>query len=265
MKKLTAILLIFSMCLGVFSACGEDEIPDGPAELWVVTELTDKYGMNDQAHRMIERFNEQYPEVTVKLDILPTEKEERAVYLQKIRTEIMAGDGPDVYLLPTNPTVPKEDSLFGEYKLVDPLFRDVGLTMYKGIFHDISEFYDEDETLNKEELNQSVMDGVLVDDARYVLPLRYDFPVYVVDRENLEARGGDVRVFESGMLGAMAMAAELQDPTLAYATRLGYPDYCFSQYVDYSTETVLLTVDEVAEYFRLYQELNTLVHNQLPM
>ena len=135
MKKLTAILLIFSMCLGLFTACGEDEIPDSPAELWVVTELTDKYGMNDQAQRMIERFNERYPEITVKLDILPTEKEERAVYLNKLRTQIMGGGGPDVYLMPTQNSVPDPSSLAGGHMEIEPLFWNMNLIMRNGMFY----------------------------------------------------------------------------------------------------------------------------------
>lgn len=255
MKRLTAFLLILAMCLGLFTACGEDEIPDGPAELWVVTELTDKYGMNDQAERMIERFNELYPEVTVKLDILPTEKEERAVYLQKLRTQIMGGAGPDAYLLPTHNIVPDTTSMYGEGKRVDPLFRNMSQTMYNGLFYDISEFYDEDETLEKEKLNTSVMDGVMVDDARFILPLRYDSGVYLVNSENLETLGLDAAMFEADADDVMRSILETGNSGLAKGFSYFFEEIYFSDFVDNEKGQPTLTADEVAEFMRLYQRI----------
>ena len=253
MKRKLTIILVLLLCLPLLSACGKDEIPEGPAELWVVTELTEKYGMNDQAERMIKVFQETYPDVTVKLDILPTDKEERAVYLEKIRTQIMGGGGPDVYLMPTNNIVPDESSPYGEVKKITPLFRDVNLTMYNGLFYDISEYYDEDETLEKEELNTSVMDGGVMDGCRYVLPLRYNISVYLVDRELLEAKGLDVSIFEGGMDDLMRLGLERNDSDIAKAA-LPYAWECyFSEYNDYPSERVLLTAGEVAELLRDYQ------------
>lgn len=255
MKRVTALFLILTMCLGLMTACGsdKDEIPTEDVELWVVTERTWRYRMNDQAERIIEQFKEMYPNVTVKLDILPTDDEEREVYLTKLRTQIMAGAGPDVYLMPTYSYVPESTNANANLKKVELLFQNVEASMYNGLFYDISDYYDADESLEKEELNTSVMDGGVLDGARYILPLRYNIGVYLVDPENFEALGCDASVFEQGADDVVAMALEKEDPILTYAAMPRYTEYYLGDYMDYASGEVLITEDEVAEYLRNYQ------------
>lgn len=263
MKRLTAFLLTVVMCLCLLSGCGSDKdvVPTEDVELWVVTELTDRYGMNEQAKRMIRQFQEKYPNVTVKLDILPTGDEERAVYLQKIRTQIMGGGGPDVYLMPTSNVVPTGTSMKVMDKNVEPLFRDVKSVMDNGVFYDISEFYDQDPNLDKDALNTSVMDGGVMGGARFLLPLRYEFGVYAVDRENLEEKGYDVGIFES-VRSVMAAAVEQGDADLAMNCLATGSDYYFSDYIDYDTWEVKLTVEEVEDYLELFQQAAILGWNE---
>lgn len=256
MKKL--ILLLLACCL-LLCGCGSaDGIPTEDVELWVVTELTEDYGMNDQANRMIKAFADLYPNVTVRLDILPTGAEERAVYLEKIRTSIMAGEGPDVYLMPTSNFVPDRGSLVDMEEQVVPLFRDVSLSMYNGLFYDISEYYDADDTLGKDELNTPVMDAGVMDGCRYVIPLRYDIGVYLVDRGILEALGADISVFDGTIADVMALAAQLQSKQLSESAGPTNMEYYFSAFNDYQNGMVELTVEEVAEYMRLYQSTEAL-------
>lgn len=251
MKRLTALFLVLAAFLSLFTACGEDEIPDGPAELWVVTEQTSKYGMNTQARMVTEQFAELYPNVTVKMDILPTDDEERAAYLQKLRTQIMSGGGPDLYLLPTNSVAAtgKGQGL----KRVEPLFRDVERSMHNYLFYDISEFYDTDETLNKDALNTSVMDGCVIDGARYALPLRYDIGVYLVDRENLEALGGSVEVFSGTYLDVVNNALALGNEGLLFGSISTDWSCCLPKQIDYVNGTLNVTEEAVAEFMRCTQ------------
>lgn len=263
MKRMLTLLLTLVFCVGLLTACAgkEEEIPAENVTLWVVTELTDRYGMNDQANKMIRQFQEKYPNVTVKLDILPTDEEERAVYLNKIRTQIMGGGGPDVYLMPTRNVVPVGNPMDPITKNVEPLFRDVKAVMHNGIFYDISEFYDADDDLDKDALNTSVMDGGTLDGGRFVLPLRYQFGIYAVDPENLEVKGYDAGIFES-VRSVMSAAVENKDADLLAISYPGWQEYYFSDYVDYNTCEVLLTKAEVAEYLKLYQQAIVLGGNE---
>lgn len=258
MKKPAALFLILTLCLCLLSGCGKDEIPTEDTELWVMTELTEKYRMNDQAERVIAQFEEMYPNVTVKLDILPTDAEEREVYLYKLRTQIMAGTGPDVYLMPTYSYVPQNNKSIPGYKKIDLLFQDVEMAMYNGLFCDISEYYDADEALNKEELNTAVMDGGVLDGARYVLPLRYDYGVYLVDRERFERLGGDIDTLAQGVDAVMEMALETEYALMAYGSLPNYPEYCLGDYLDVTSGEVLVTDTEIAAFLRNYRDAYSL-------
>ena len=93
---LAILLCILSGC-GSLGAAGTRE----QTSLWVLTEQSTRDGMNLQAEIIAERMEKENPGLTVQLDILPTDPQEREIRLKRLRTKIMAGDGPDVYLLPT--------------------------------------------------------------------------------------------------------------------------------------------------------------------
>ena len=111
------------------------------------------------------------------MDYLPTNEQERAVYLQQLRTEILQGGGPDCYLLSTDNTLILDEPEQYTYVEVEPLFADVGPAMRNGLFYDISLLYDANDSFGKDGLNSRIMDAGMVDGKRYVLPLRYDMPV----------------------------------------------------------------------------------------
>ena len=252
MKKIIAFLLIFLLALTAGCSRKENRIPTEDVELWVVTEKTEQYRMNDQATRMIEAFEEMHPNVTVKLDILPTDETEREVTLKRLRTQIMSGDGPDAYLLPTQYSVWVSSGSDGEWRDVEPIFRDVKIAMYNGLFYDISKYYDTDETLMPEELNTSVMDGGVLDGARYVLPLRYDMGVYLVAPENLQSWGLDAALFQENAAVVNQRILELGDTEMAFYCVI---DSEFGAYLDYDTGSVRITEEEIATYLRQLQHV----------
>ena len=172
MKKWITVFLVVTLLCPLLGCGGEKK-----AALWVVTEETTWDRMNGQAWVLQAAFEESHPKVKLNIDILPTEEQERSAYLQKLRTQIMQGKGPDLYLLPTDTMLTIGDAGVVTRVYIEPLFQDVALAMKNGLFMDISAQYDADEALGKESLNTAVMDGGVVEGKRYVLPLRYDIPV----------------------------------------------------------------------------------------
>lgn len=183
MKKKSASLCIcafavlFSLSL---TSCGGAE-EETLAELWVVTEESKSDGMNLQAELVAECFEEAHPGITVKLEILPTEEDERETYLHQLRTQIMAGEGPDVYLLPTGGTLSTGTPQSLKEIQVEPLFPDVRQSMRSGIFSDLRKYYDGDTELNTEALHPDIMEAGCLEEERYVLPLRFDMTVLMAD------------------------------------------------------------------------------------
>lgn len=268
MKRLCTLILTILMLM-TFGACGiggtAETEPSGPVELWIVTEQTPVDGFTLQIQNMIEQFELEHEDVTIRLDILPTEAEERAVYLESIRTEILTGGGPDGYLLPASNLLTLDKPQKYTYIRVERLFYDVELGMRNGMFADIREYYDADDELNTNGLVTAVMDAGVVDGARYVLPLTYDIPVLIADTERLESSGMDIdRILNGTILELMEVAIESGDKFWACGAEpasmgtdksLRY----FSQLIDYDKGEVALTAEEAAAFLRTYQALEALV------
>ena len=179
------------LTLLLLPGCGGKQAPGGEeTTLWILTEQTDATGMNGQAGAAIQAFEADHPGVKVNLEILESEEQARAAHLEQLRTQIMAGGGPDGYLLPT-----------GTLLWQDPVFPDVAQAMHAGLFADLSAYYDADTELHTEALQQTVMEAGVIDGARYVLPLRYEVPVAYLDAEQLAASGLDREKMASGLYG----------------------------------------------------------------
>lgn len=243
-NKVIFALLILSMLLSLVS-CAQNspqstEPATTPAEkktLWIVTEedVYDKdNGLNRQIQRVIKDFNLAHKDVKVTLEILPSEKdnlEARTQRIAEIQTAISTSHGPDIYLIPI------------DYRNAAPLFKDVQQAMHNGVFADISTYYDADEALGKEELITAVMDGGVVDDARYVLPLSYSFSTLYADRALVEAAGLDLEAASSDFI-TLYNALCACDDTQWCAVPWVYSANGFSTYmpqmIDYASGSVII-------------------------
>ena len=247
MKKCFYFLLAglaMAACCLLFPGCSR-ESEKSPDTLWIVTEKTTKDGMNGQAEHIIKAFEKAHEGVTVELEILPEEGQEREIRLEKLRAAIMAGKGPDGFLLPLC-TYQNE-----------PLFMDVNQAMYAGLFADISEYYDADDT---EGLLDVVMDAGVVDGGRYVLPLRYDMPVIYTDRALLENSDLDESQMAEGVLEFWEEVRSSEDANWLRGSFLqkGYQmgeSFCLPAQVDYESGVVAISREELIRYFTACQQI----------
>lgn len=222
--------------------------------LTIITEKTDKNGMNYQLERAIAEFSQQYPDITFDVTILPADAEERSMLMDKLRIQIMSGEGPDIYLLPTSSTV--YYSNFANVQ-VQTLFTDVYQAMQTGLFADFSAYYDTAVTVDG--LVENVMDAGVIGTARYLLPLRYDYPVMYVFSEDLTNYAVDLDALPDKIPELLAQSAHNQ--ALACSTLLSWPfiwEYGFSEWMDYERCQMILTQGELSDYLVSYQNLLTI-------
>ena len=192
MKRTLCCILAAIMLTGSWG-CAQKQVET--KKLWVVTEVSCSDGMNYQAEMIARRMEQANPGLTVELEILPTDPQEREARLTQLRTKIMSGAGPDVYLLPTGGTLTTD--YVNEYHhrvtqttQVEPLFLDVVQAMRSGQFLDISAYYEKDDALEISALKREVMDAGVVNSRRYVLPLRFNIPVMFTDKDLWERSFG---------------------------------------------------------------------------
>ena len=252
MGKRSVLLLGMVLCLlALLSGCGGGGgQTEKPAEeeitLWILTEKTESSGMNDQAKAAIRRFEAAHPGIMVDLEILPESGQERELRLEQLRTQIMAGGGPDGYLLPTQ-----------IYQWQEPVFPDVEQAMRAGLFADLSAYYDADADLDIQALQQTVMDAGVVDGARYTLPLRYELPVVYLDEAQLKTSGLDREKMASGLYGFWDEVLnsgrapwELTARMETDAMQLLPPIY------DYARERICLSQQTLRAFLERWQQMN---------
>ena len=209
-------------------------------ELWVMVGFFWKINNNGVLSKAVEQFEKEHPGVTVRCEKPPKDEET----LRQLQTQIMAGNGPDVYLF---------------FDATSSLFPDPYLAMKNGLFEDISEYYDADAGLDKDALHAAVMDAGKIRNKRYILPFRFDFPVAYVDVAQFEARGGSLEMFDDGILSLYEQILATGNSGLATGGSLSYRSAeshlfnFFSDPLDYENEEVLLTEEEVATFLRAVQ------------
>ena len=250
---------LLTMALFSMHGCGTGHGTEPTHTLWVVTEVSCSDGMNLQAEIIAKRMEKEHPGLTVRLDILPTDPQEREITLKQLRTKIMSGNGPDVFLLPTGNTLTTDYTNEHLHRLtrnteIEPLFLDVNQAMRSGQFLDLTAFYDGDQALDTAALKQEIMDAGTVGNRRYVLPLRFNIPVictdpmlwesYDISREKLTSGGPDLVWTLLEQAGGAPICAGVQLPTDLTL---------FSKTFDYEQEQLLLSPKALADYMRLYQ------------
>ena len=236
---LLAVLILFFMtgC----SWAGQEE--ENAKILRVLVEKNDYWdanGLEYQIDLAIQHFAKEYPYYKIVLEELPKPENGRAEVLQKIRTELMAGEGPDVLLLSN------AYSAFEIQNPREPLLADIELAMRNGLFYDISEFYDADGWLKKEELEPVIMEAGVLDGARYVLPLRFDIPVMYVEKNRFAETGLSEELFQMGILEMIDYFTSIEDDAIVknFFLQYVYPQFAMNMFPrlnDYENETVAVT------------------------
>lgn len=247
------------LCVLLMICCGQNTASESENTLWVLTEKSNSDGMNLQAEIIAERIEEAYPGLTVFLEILPTAEDEREVRLTQLRTQIMSGNGPDVYLLPTGSELISDEPYRDDNIPIIPVFPDVQQTMRNGLFMDISQYYNSDENLHPEALKQDVMSAGMIDGYRYVLPLRFDIPVIYTRPDICAAYGLMPELFEEDFLTIAHSVLKLKDAKTA-AIGLKFPQEleALGFLLDYERGEVLVTEKQISEYLELCQYRNAI-------
>ena len=240
--KLFTILIILSLLTG----CSATDNSHSKETLWLVTELTTADSFNYQIEAAVEHFEAKNDGIAIQVDVLPTDTAEREIYLKQLRTQIMSGNGPDIYLLPTGNTLTvNSGSAVGQLVTseieIQPLFPDLVQAMYSGIFADISSMYDSDPGIVG--LRQDIMDAGTIKNRRYVLPLRYTMPVMQ-----------SYNTTEANITELVEQAVSSQDIMMAMGLEMPDNTSLLSKLFDYQKGELLITQEEIAQYMRLYQQ-----------
>lgn len=195
----------------------------------------------DRIKWLVNAFSEAHDGVEVVIEELPVRQAEHEAYLERIRTQIMAGHGPDVFLIGPEST----------------LFPDMNQSIRSGIFLDLSAYYDGDSTLPKERLSAAIMGAGVVDGARYALPFYFNIPVLYLNIPALESVGIQPDSLGNGLSGLMEVVRAAGPDAVAFP-----PDFpthlmscLFPPLIDYGTGTMTCRESSWVDFLTAFPSL----------
>ena len=255
---LMILLLICSLLVGCGASPDVENSPkdtsvpdttsdDGKIHLRLLAEEDDQRLIYLNA--VVRQFEKSHENVDIKVELLTSDWTKRSAQVERLRIQIMAGKGPDIFVLRgrmANSTL-------------ESLFVDVEQSMYNGIFADITSYYDADEELDKEAFVTEVMNAGVVDGVRYLLPLQYNMPVIYMDEQAVTDAGVKVENLTRNVDCLFTTLLEKDDTVLGNCNivlaQTNYALDMFPGLLNYSTGEVEVTVDELSDYLRKYQAL----------
>ena len=190
------------------------------------------------------------PDVTFEFVTLTADQEERSNRIDQLQTEMMAGQGPDIFILPCD-----DGFGFNETRLIENVEKGMGT----GLFADLSQLYDQDETLEKDLLLEKVMDAGMMDGKRYILPLRYQYPIILALEDELQGAGLEIselaqnsETFLSTVIAQEGNAWHVSGANV-FAANLSnvFPSLC-----DYNTGEVYLDEETLTDMNNNFENMN---------
>lgn len=245
-------LLLFAILGVLLSACAAQpsdtsKMPGSTTSLPTVTVCLDLavYG-NTGLMDIIPGRGEDFEVV---LDTVPTKYPERDAKLTRIRTEIMAGKGPDVFLC---------DCMY-PYFLTEAgdepqaLFPFPEKAMKNRVFLPLDEYIQNSDTLEWDMQLPVIMDAGKNDEGQLLLPFSYTFSVAAFDREKY-------RLSEELPMTWEEMASS-GDPLVHFAITQGILSGALGRTADYDRDEPTFTEDELLNCAELFWESSEAMRN----
>lgn len=195
----------------------------------------------------IGQFNRQHPDTPVTADKYFTDgllASHQEAYT-KMTTEVMAGDGPDLFLY-------------------DYITMDVEKMARRGVFADLEPYFEAD-NFDWSGYNQAVMNGGVWDGHRLVVPLSYMLPMLYTSQTALEETGFSVEncgTFDGFLDEVEKMESDPAQTRETFRAKLAFsyfPYYAGLPYIDYDRQTVDLSFPELERGAAIYKDMKGLL------
>ncbi len=248
LKKILALLLVLSLLLSL-SACAADTGGTGlfrtKDTLKVcIDSLNDPSSVKMYMYDFMYSFTQVTGIENVEFEYLPTSGVERETAIQRIRTELMSGSGPDVFLVKCTSA---DFALFPYPEKV----------MEAGFFLPLDEYMENSTQYTEwDKQNQVVLAAGRNDEGQQIIPLSYHCPIQVHDKAKLDVEKPDHPLTFGEILSDPELTSlysefyncqniYLDNGENFYSIWPGQFSYIPGKLADFETEELLFTEEEL--------------------
>lgn len=245
-KLLSLLGLTFALLISSASCQpnqGEPVEETGSAEISAVAEkitirlCVDLFGgINDMDIRpFLNLMIEKAPETAWTYDVVPLAEPERDNYLTRLRTEILAGAGPDLFLCNC------------PISLIEGVFPFPKQAANNHLFLPLDDYIENARLMGWDDLFPLVMSAGKTEDGQQLLPLTYEFSMRLFDKD------GPVPEIDRPM--NWKQMVETRDPSVETAARAGLIFDIFGELADYDNDVPTFTEDALLDGTKDYLSL----------
>ena len=180
------------------------------------------------------------PEVSIQYESAPADGEERDSYLTRIRTELMAGNGPDVFVCMSGYRPSKTP---GEF--IQPLFSFPEQIMKRKIFLPLDKYIEKAQFMEWNRLPPVVMDAGKNEHGQMLLPMTYTMPVTIYKKSDYSDNISDIMTWNDARTDSTELQAAASSCTSMLMANV------FSILADYEKEVLGFTEQELYQYINI--------------
>lgn len=228
MKKKSKVFL-FSVC--VF--CGLTGCSNKETEENVVTVCTEE-SVKMHLDTIAKLWEKQNKGTRIEFLVLPPNTAENEIKLSELRTEIMSGEGPDIFILSgINPMASEKQNV---------LLPNPEKIMYTDTFLPLDEYIQDAKYMNLNNWNSTIMKAGQTEEGQVILPLYYEYGLYAYPGEMEEM----IRDFPDNWNDLMNTENEMLQCDLQ-GTMMVQFRYAVGEIADYEKEKLLLSENLLEE------------------
>ncbi|MBO5336459.1 MAG: hypothetical protein J6A94_04920 [Lachnospiraceae bacterium] len=228
MKKIL-ILMTTALLLGICTGCQKQE--KEPEKLTVCVD----YHFCDQARELIDVWEKLNEGAEAELVVIPKDSDTAEIKMTEIRTEIMSGGGPDVFILSCINPMSAQDE---EAEAI--LFSNPEKMMYADVFLPLDEYMKQANYMRPENWNQTILEAGRTEEGQMLLPILYHYAAFAFHTTDVEGNGGIPSSWEELLV--------CENPVIQKAMSLTlYSKFSeiYGRLADYQEEKLLFTEEEL--------------------
>ena len=173
--------------------------------------------------------------IEVEIVTIPKDDTAAEVKITEIRTEIMSGDGPDLFII----KVPLSRAV-AEDRADTLLFSNPEKVMYSNIFLPLDTYLKEFTSVDIEECNQAVLQAGQTDEGQLLFPILYDYNVCVFSTEESSESFFYPNSWDELIQNEEMLQAIYRNDIYGFLAYSG-------PYADYKNEELLISKDDIVK------------------
>ncbi len=178
---------------------------------------------------------------SIKIEIPPIQGNDRDIYFTSLRTEIMAGGGPDVFVCGSGIGYHMNEKT-GEYIESEPLLRYPQQAMKRNMFLALDDYIEKAQFMEWEKLTPVIMDAGKTEKGQFLLPMTYTVPTTAFRKSDVEHTPSKDMTWEDMLSGGTQVC-------LAAVRERAYVGNGLAPVADYEHDKLAVSEDEMVRYF----------------